>query len=67
MATRNQTSKKTWKLCAIRFATRAPYYVLDDPEISDAEYDKLLNQLKKIEAEHPELVRRSRQTQTCGR
>src|SRR6266478_3694899 len=32
------------------------YYVLDDPEISDAEYDKLLNQLKKIEAEHTELL-----------
>ncbi len=27
------------------------YYVLDDPEVSDAEYDRLLNQLKQIEAE----------------
>ena len=31
------------------------YYVLDDPEISDAEYDALLNELRDLEAEHPEL------------
>src|SRR5882672_610373 len=42
------------------------YYVLDDPEISDAEYDKLLNQLKKIEAEHPELVTPQSPTQRVG-
>ena len=32
------------------------YYVLDAPEISDAEYDQLYERLKKLEAEHPELV-----------
>ncbi|MCA1788981.1 MAG: NAD-dependent DNA ligase LigA [Thioalkalivibrio sp.] len=32
------------------------YYVLDDPEISDAEYDELLAELQRIEAEYPELV-----------
>jgi len=32
------------------------YYVLDDPEISDAAYDRLMNRLKELEAEHPELV-----------
>src|SRR3954470_7838803 len=32
------------------------YYVLDDPEVSDAEYDELLNELRAIEAEHPELL-----------
>src|SRR6202795_1761223 len=32
------------------------YYVLDDPEISDAAYDKLMERLKGIEAAHPELV-----------
>jgi DNA ligase (NAD+) len=31
------------------------YYVLDDPDISDAEYDRLLRELKELEAEHPEL------------
>jgi DNA ligase (NAD+) len=32
------------------------YYVLDDPEIGDDEYDKLLDELRAIEAEHPELI-----------
>jgi DNA ligase (NAD+) len=31
------------------------YYVLDDPEISDAEYDRLFRELQAIEQEHPEL------------
>ena len=31
------------------------YYVLDQPEISDAAFDRLMEQLKKIETEHPEL------------
>jgi DNA ligase (NAD+) len=42
------------------------YYVLDDPEISDAEFDKLLNQLKKIEAEHPDLITPQSPTQRVG-
>ena len=32
------------------------YYVLDDPEIPDAEYDKLMAELKRLEAAHPALV-----------
>ena len=32
------------------------YYVLDEPEISDAAFDKLMNRLKEMEAEHPELT-----------
>jgi DNA ligase (NAD+) len=32
------------------------YYVLDEPEISDAAYDKLMERLKKLEAAHPDLV-----------
>ncbi|HMH83772.1 MAG TPA: NAD-dependent DNA ligase LigA [Gemmatimonadales bacterium] len=31
------------------------YYVLDKPEISDAEYDRLLRELQELEAKHPEL------------
>jgi len=42
------------------------YYVLDDPEISDAEFDRLMNQLKKLEAEHPELVTPDSPTQRVG-
>jgi DNA ligase (NAD+) len=32
------------------------YYILDDPEISDAAYDRLMNRLKELETAHPELV-----------
>ena len=32
------------------------YYVLNDPEISDAEFDALLKALEGLEAQHPELV-----------
>jgi len=32
------------------------YYVYDSPEISDFQYDELIRELQKIEAEHPELV-----------
>jgi DNA ligase (NAD+) len=42
------------------------YYVLDDPEISDAEYDRLVNELKGLEAEHPELVTPDSPTQRVG-
>jgi len=42
------------------------YFVLDDPEISDAEFDQLMNQLKKLEAEHPELITPDSPTQRVG-
>ncbi len=42
------------------------YYVLDDPEISDAEFDLLMQQLKKLEAAHPELITPDSPTQRVG-
>jgi DNA ligase (NAD+) len=42
------------------------YYVLDAPEISDAEYDALMNELKKLEAAHPDLVTPDSPTQRVG-
>ena len=42
------------------------YYVLDKPAISDAEYDALMNELKKLEAAHPELVTADSPTQRVG-
>jgi len=42
------------------------YYVLDDPEISDAEFDKLMEQLKHLEAEHPDLIMPDSPTQRVG-
>jgi DNA ligase (NAD+) len=42
------------------------YYVLDQPEFSDAEFDKLMRQLKDTEAEHPELLTADSPTQRVG-
>ncbi|MGB3904918.1 MAG: NAD-dependent DNA ligase LigA, partial [Anaerolineae bacterium] len=42
------------------------YYVLDDPEITDAEYDALMAELKELEAAHPELVTLDSPTQRVG-
>jgi DNA ligase (NAD+) len=42
------------------------YYVLDSPEISDAEYDELMKELRQLEAEHPELVTPDSPTQRIG-
>jgi DNA ligase (NAD+) len=42
------------------------YYVLDSPEISDAEFDRLIEQLKDLEAEHPSLVTPDSPTQRVG-
>jgi DNA ligase (NAD+) len=42
------------------------YYVVDNPEISDGEFDKLMRQLKDLEAEHPDLVTADSPTQRVG-
>src|SRR5512137_1134271 len=42
------------------------YHVLDDPVISDAEYDRLLNELKRIESEHPAWITPDSPTQRVG-
>ena len=42
------------------------YYVLDSPEVSDAQYDALMRELRSIEAEHPELVTPDSPTQRVG-
>jgi DNA ligase (NAD+) len=42
------------------------YYVLDQPEISDAEFDQLMRRLQQLEAQHPELVTPDSPTQRVG-
>jgi DNA ligase (NAD+) len=42
------------------------YHVLDDPDVSDAEYDRLFDELKRIEDEHPELATPDSPTQRVG-
>ncbi|HKW26658.1 MAG TPA: NAD-dependent DNA ligase LigA [Terriglobales bacterium] len=42
------------------------YYVLDDPELSDTDFDRLVQELKKLEAAHPELITPDSPTQRVG-
>ena len=42
------------------------YHVLDDPEVSDAEYDRLMIELRALEAEYPDLVTPDSPTQRVG-
>jgi len=42
------------------------YYVLDDPEISDAEYDRLMRELETLEKQHPEFITPDSPTQRVG-
>jgi DNA ligase (NAD+) len=42
------------------------YHVLDDPEISDAQYDRLYDELKALEEEHPDLITPDSPTQRVG-
>ncbi len=42
------------------------YYVLDDPEIPDAEYDRLMRELEALEAAHPEIIIPNSPTQRVG-
>src|SRR5260221_2322457 len=42
------------------------YYVLDAPELPDADFDRLMQELKKLEAAHPELITPDSPTQRVG-
>ncbi|MDZ7331070.1 MAG: NAD-dependent DNA ligase LigA [candidate division KSB1 bacterium] len=42
------------------------YYVLDEPEISDAEYDRLMRELQQLEQQYPELITPDSPTQRVG-
>ena len=49
----------------VRYHNRR-YHIEDAPEVSDAEYDALVNELESLEAEHPELVTPDSPTQRVG-
>ncbi|MBM4347856.1 MAG: NAD-dependent DNA ligase LigA, partial [Deltaproteobacteria bacterium] len=42
------------------------YYVLDQPEVSDAQYDRMMRELEKLEQEHPGLRSPNSPTQRVG-
>ena len=56
-------AKRADELHAILHEHAYKYYVLDEPGIPDAEYDKLFQELQAIEAAHPELLRADSPTQ----
>lgn len=53
---KEEAKKRLYELYDIIEGHNYRYYVLDDPDIDDFEYDKLMQELKKIESEYPELV-----------
>src|SRR5471032_350589 len=56
-------ARRADELHTILHAHAHKYYVLDEPSIPDAEYDKLFQELQAIEAAHPELLRADSPTQ----
>ena len=42
------------------------YYVLDEPTVPDAEYDRLMHELRELEAAHPQAVTADSPTQRVG-
>ncbi len=59
------TERAAWLRAELERANHA-YYVLDQPELPDAEYDKLFRELQQIEAEHPDLISPDSPTQRVG-
>ncbi len=66
MPTKRNPAKRAEELRTLLHHHAHRYYVLDRPEISDAEYDRLFNELKAIESEHPELIVPDSPTQRVG-
>jgi DNA ligase (NAD+) len=66
VATADEIRAKIEKLREAINRNNRLYYVLDNPEISDAEYDDLMRQLKQLEDEHPELLTPDSPTQRVG-
>ena len=58
--------KKIAELRSILHRHNHLYYVLDEPEVSDAEYDRLMQQLTALETAHPELITADSPTQRVG-
>lgn len=66
MAARKSPADRAEELRALLHHHNYCYYILNRPEISDAEYDRLFNELKELEAAHPELLTPDSPTQRVG-
>ncbi|MBB3256553.1 DNA ligase (NAD+) [Paraburkholderia bannensis] len=59
------TERAAWLRAELERANHA-YYVLDQPDLPDAEYDKLFRELQQIESAHPDLITPDSPTQRVG-
>ena len=66
MATKKILAVRAEELRALLHHHSHRYYILNRPEIADAEYDRLFNELKALEEAHPELVTPDSPTQRVG-
>ena len=62
----NQLSKRYISIQKIIRSHDFQYYILDDPSISDHEYDELFRELKQIESEHPDWITPESPSQRVG-
>jgi DNA ligase (NAD+) len=63
---RSEAKRRVEELRDLIDAHNYRYYVLDDPEISDAEFDQLMRELQDLEGEFPELITPDSPTQRVG-
>ncbi len=66
MAVPGEVARRVEELRALIRKYDYHYYVLNQPLVSDPEYDKLFRELKELEAQHPELVTPDSPTQRVG-
>jgi DNA ligase (NAD+) len=66
MAATTEAAERAEELRRLIAHHNARYYELDEPEISDAEYDELVVELRRIETDHPELITPDSPTQRPG-
>jgi DNA ligase (NAD+) len=66
MATSREVARRARELRELIEDYNYRYYVLDDPAVSDAQFDALMRELGQIESEHPELADASSPTQRVG-
>jgi len=61
-----ETKQRALELKQLLTQANYQYYVLDDPQMPDFEYDRLLRELEELEARHPELITADSPTQRVG-
>ena len=62
----NEAKKRIAELTELILYHTNRYYVLDDPEIEDFEFDNLMNELKALESKYPEFIQENSPTKSVG-